>query len=120
MNCTTFFPETMFHQLRQDVSSKKVVSITNSPYRKKIKVNGNTYELSISTGHYLVSGEYYVSGWVDHAYTNLYGHRDIGGGNYLKVVLDSYQSFKDAVNAILSRYPDYKEEAFEPYQMAWF
>ena len=120
MNAKTFFTEDMFNQLKKDIAKHKVIRGLETPYRKKINTNGNHYELSISTGHYIGTNEYFISGWVDHAYTDKTGYRNIGGGNYLTVNLDNWQAFKVGINKTLSRFPDYTEEEFENEQLSLF
>lgn len=121
MNASTFFTEDMFNRLKKDVIAKKVFRITETPYRKKIKTNGNTYELSISASHYVFGDrEYFVSGNISHSYTNENGYRDIGGGNYLTVNLENYYAFKTGINKTLQRFPDYTPEEYYPEQLSLF
>ncbi len=120
MNASTFFTEDMFNRLKKDIQSKKVVPLTITPYKKEVKIKGNSYKLAISTGHYVVDDKaYYVSGWEDHNFTEN-GHRNQGGGNGIKIILDSYQAFLAGINKTLRRFPDFTEEEFYEEQLSWF
>ena len=113
MNATDFFSFDSFLALKKDVSRQKQIRLTETPYGRKIKCNGNHYELQISTGVYYGTDTCYISGWIDHAYTDSTGHRNVGGGNYLKVDLTDYEAFKAAINSTLKGFPDYTPEENE-------
>ena len=113
MNAADFFSYDSFLALKRDVNHQKIVPIAQTPYGKKIKRNGNHYEVQISTGKYYGTDTFYISGWIDHAYTSARGIREIGGGNYLKVDLTNYEAFKTAINKTLSKFPDYTPEENE-------
>lgn len=121
MNASTFFTESMYHQLKQDIAEQKALPIRETPYTRAIKVNGNRYELSITAGHYAIGNhEYYFSLWHDYNYKNNRGSRDIGGGSGGQINLDSYEAFTDKINSLLKKFPDYTEPVFEPVQLSLF
>lgn len=120
MNASTFFTEDMYNRLKRDIQAKKVIPYTETPYKKEIKIKGNTYKVEITTGHYVVDDKaYYVSCWEDHNFMKD-GHRDQGGGNGIKVILDSYSAFLAGINERLRRFPDFTEEEFYEEQLCWF
>lgn len=121
MNAQQFFSQDTFHQLKQDITEQKLLSIFDTPYRKEIKTRGNRYELSIVTGRYAFGDHaYFVSLWHDYNYTNNRGSRDIGGGSGSAVILDSYEAFTEKIDNLLKRFPDYTEPTFEPVQLSLF
>ena len=121
MNASTFFTEDMFNRLKKDILAKKVIPHTETPYRKEIKIKGNKYKLTITTGHYVVGDkDYYTSLWHDEQYTDKNGHRNMSGGTGSSIILDSYQAFLDGINKLLRRFPDFTEEEFYEEQLSWF
>lgn len=121
MNATTFFPETLFQQMKQDVADQKVLHFSETPYQKELKVKGNHYKLMITTGHYIVGNqEYYISLWHDYNYSNPKGSREIGGGCGAGVIMDSYEAFTEKIDRLLKKFPDYTEPVFEPVQLSLF
>jgi hypothetical protein len=121
MNATTFFSVEQFHQLKQDITEQKLISIFETPYRKEVKTRGNRYELSITTGRYVFgNNDYFISLWHDYNYANDRGSRDIGGGSGSAVNLDSYEAFTEKIDNLLKRFPDYTEPTFEPVQLSLF
>lgn len=104
MNATTFFSEKDFNNLKKDIKSKRIIGLLDTPYGKKIKIKGNTYELKIATGYYS-GGGYHTTVWIDYHYSH-----NIGGGNYPPVVMTSWEEFKKAINKLLERFPDYTED----------
>ena len=120
MNATTFFTEQQYHRLKQDIAQEKILHPTETPYKHTHKTNGNTYQLMITTGRYTyeaAKGQYYVSLWDDYNYKGIYDSRNIGGSNACKLVLDTFETFKESINNRLSKFPDYKEEE-QPLQFA--
>ncbi len=118
MNATNFFTESQFNKLKELVAKEEIISLITTPFRKKHKVNGNTYELSISTGRYVGNNEYHVSIFEDYNFKSKYG-RDIGGGNFITVNLNSWNDFKNSINKGLKKFPDYSEDE-EPEQISLF
>lgn len=121
MNAATFYSQETFNQLRLDVLAKKEISSTSNQYSKKCVTNGNTYKLCIHAGHFNFGNhDYFVSLWYDYNYPGLHQSRNIGGGSYGNIHIESYEAFKTGINELLRRFPDYKEEAFEPVQLSLF
>ncbi len=118
MNATTFFTEQQFIQLRELVAKEEIISIFTTPFRSKHKINGNTYELSISTGRYVSNNEYHITIFEDHNCQSQYG-RNIGGGNYIVANLNSWNDFKNSINSALKKFPDYSEDE-KPEQFCLF
>ena len=104
MNATTFFSEKDFNNLKKDIKNHRINDLLDTPYGKKIKIKRNTYELKITTGYYR-NGRYHITGWIDYHYAH-----NIGGGNCLPVVMESWEEFKKAINKVLERFPDYTED----------
>lgn len=104
MNATTFFTEQQFNKLKELAAKEEIISILTTPFRKKHKINGNSYELSISTGRYRGNNKYHVTLFEDHNFQCEYG-RDIGGGNYITVNLNSWNDFKNSINKGLKKIP---------------
>jgi hypothetical protein len=118
MNAATFFTEQQFNKLKELVANEEIISLLTTPFRKQHKINGNTYELSISTGRYVSSNEYHVSIYESHNFQSEYC-RNIGGGNYITVNLNSWNDFKNSINKGLKKFPDYSEDE-EPEQICLF
>lgn len=121
MNAASFFNESDYERLKDIVEREEVIECLDTPFRRKHKTNGNSYELTIYTGHYaptIYNGAYCCSCWYDYNYKGIYDSRDIGGG-VLKLVLSTYEEFKKSINNILQKFPDYKESE-EPAQIRFF
>lgn len=110
MNATTFFSEQTFLRLKEDIAQQKEFHLTETPYQKKVRINGNSYELEISAYVNPYTNLYQITCWINYNYPGLYQSRNIGGGNYPRINLDNYEAFKESINKTLSRFPDYKEE----------
>ena len=121
MNATTFFTEDQFRSLKCDILAQKVIDINSTPYGKRIKINGNTYQIRITTG-YLKVGDcsYYTSLWDDYSYKGKREDREIGGGCGGRVVLDSYEAFCADINGLLRKFPDFTEPKPTFEQMSLF
>ena len=119
MNAKTFFSRKTFELIRQDVLSEREIDV--GKYGKKYRINGNTYGLSVHASHYSFGNhEYFVSLWYDYNYPGQYQSRNIGGGTGRTPDLSSYEAFCNYINDILRKYPDYKEQVFEPEQLSLF
>lgn len=118
MNATTFFTEQQFNNLKELIAKEETISSLDTPFRKLHEVNGNTYELTVLTGRYVNSNEYYFSIYEDHNFKGEYG-RVIGGGNCVTVNLNSWADFKECINKCLKKSPDYTEDE-EPQQISLF
>lgn len=120
MNATKFFTEETFNRIKADIKQEKILEPYDNPYRKTLKINGNTYELMVCTGRYTyeeAKGQYYTSLWDSYSYKDNYGSRSIGGSAGGSVNIESYEAFKECVNKRLSQFPDYTEEE-QPLQLA--
>ena len=114
MNAADFFSASTYEAIKQDVNQKKIFGPIDTPYQKKIKVRNNKYDFRISTGHYMVEPfSYFVHFSEDHVYPGSYG----GSCGHV-ISLDSYEAFKDSINRLISRFPDYTPE--EKVQLSWF
>lgn len=114
MNAADFFSQSTFEQIRQDVANKKVFRLTETPYRKKLKIRNHSYELSISAGYYIVEPySYFVHFSESHNYPG-----NLGGSGGSSINLESYEAFKDSINRLISKFPDYTPE--QEVQLSWF
>lgn len=106
-----FFTEEQFNEIKQRIAKEEIFGITDTPFKKEVRINGNTYKLEV---HASVNyeGKYYVSGLHDYNFKSTYltDGRDVGGGTYTPDMTD-YQAFKDGLNKLLKKFPDYEEEA---------
>jgi hypothetical protein len=106
MNAADFFSASTYEAIKQDVKNQKVFGLIDTPYQKKIKVRNNTYDFRISAGYYVIEPfSYFVHFSEDHIYPGSYG-----GSCGSNVNLDSYEAFKDSINRLISRFPDYTQE----------
>lgn len=108
MNATTFFSEEMFLRLKRDVQAQNLIDPCDSSYGKKVKINGNTYQLRIHASFYNFGNcEYFCSLWYDYNYKGIYDSREIGGGAGGTLHLENYEAFCAGLNERLKRFPDY-------------
>ena len=106
MNAADFFSASTYESIKQDVQNRKVFGLIDTPYQKKIKVRNNTYDFRISAGYYVIEPfSYFVHFSEDHIYPGNYG-----GSCGSSVNLDSYEAFKDSINRLINRFPDYTQE----------
>ncbi len=123
MNAASFFNESDYERLKDIVEREEVINCIKTPFRRRHKENGNTYELIISTGHYhpsIYNGAYFVSCMYDCNLKGENGERNIfGGSHFTEINLTSFDAFMDCFNSKLKRFPDYKESE-EPAQMRFF
>ena len=120
MNARDFFSASDFEKLLDIYQNKVIIDVLDTPFKKTIRVNGNTYSLLIYTGHYASSvfnGNFYVSCWYDFNHKGPYQSRDIYGGS-CSPNMRSYQDFLEQINQILKRTPDYEEAQEE--QLTFF
>ena len=110
MNATNFFTEETFNRIKADIKAKKVINYLNCPYEFICKVKGNKYKISLHTGYYTGTNEYFYSFWIDYNFANPPYSRSIGRGTYSHISLDNYEAFNESINRILINYPDYTEE----------
>jgi len=113
MNARSFFTEQDFDEMKSAWTEKRETGLFD--HQRKVKANGNTYELLIYTmfnawGTYIACGHIYYN----YACKELSDGRSIGGGTYLRVILDGdYEDFLDGINYTLEGLPDYKQPACE-------
>ena len=115
MNARSFFTEQDFAELKSAWVEKRKTGLFD--HEKTVKVNGNTYTLSAYVGQYVFGDRnFFASGMIQYNYAckDLSDGRSIGGGTYLRVILDGdYEDFLDGINYTLERFPDYKQPACE-------
>lgn len=124
MNAASFFNESDYERLKDIVEREEVIRCIDTPFRRCHKENGNTYELTISTGHYhpsIHNGAYHVSMLQSYNFKSekIDGFRNIGGGSCPDIDISDFESFTESINGILRKFPDYKESE-EPIQMRFF
>ena len=118
MNANDFFTKDMYYDLLRDIAAETILTPSETPYQKKLKIKGNTYHLRIVANRYSTDNhDYFVSFWDDHNYVQN-GYRNQGGSCGSAPNLDTWDSFKDWINKRLSKFPDYTAELNE--QLCWF
>jgi hypothetical protein len=117
MNAKDFFSLNDYEKLLDIYQKQIVVSITDTPFRKTVKENGNTYSFAISTGHYVptvFNGAYHITGFYDFNHQCKYQSqsRDVYGGT-MRPDMESYDAFFESINKTLKKASDYEEEQEE-------
>lgn len=108
MNARSFFTEQDFNELKSAWTEKRETGLFD--HVKTVKENGNTYELTLwilcdAWGTFRAAGDIYYN----YACKELSDGRSIGGGTYLRVILDGdYEDFLDGINYTLEKFPDFK------------
>ena len=119
MNAKDFFSVADFEKLREIKKNQIAISITNTPFRRTIKINGNIYTLTISSGRYVDDNSYFMSLQHDFSHKSISGEsRQIYGGTGSEPDLTSYEAFCNDINRTLKRTPDYEETQEE--QLTFF
>lgn len=119
MNARDFFTVADFEELQKIKRNQQEIRITDTPFRRTVKVNGNVYTLTISSGRYVGDNSYFMSCWHDFSHKSKSGgDRQIYGGTGSEPNLTSYDAFCNDLNGILKRTPDYEEEQAE--QLTFF
>ena len=120
MNAALFFSKEAYDRLIEVVEKEEIIKALGTPFKTIIRIRGNTYSIKIFTGRYYGSGEYYVCSIIDHNYaSNEHIDRCVGGESHRVVVSDGYEKFKESLNEVLRRFPDYTEEE-KPLQLSLF
>ena len=119
MNAKDFFSVADFENLQETKKNQTAISITNTPFRRTVKVNGNIYTLTVSSGRYVDDNSYFMSLWHDFSHKSKSGgSRQIYGGTGSEPDLSSYEAFCNDINRKLKRTPDYEEDEEE--QLTFF
>jgi hypothetical protein len=114
MNAKDFFSVADFEKLQEIKKNEIAISVTNTLFRRTVKVNGNIYTLTVSSGRYVDDNSYFMSLWHDFSHKSISGgSRQKYGGTGSKPDLTSYEAFCDDINRTLKRTPDYEEEQEE-------
>lgn len=120
MNAKDFFTVDDFENLLEIKKNQIAISITTTPFRRTVKVDGNIYTLTVSSGRYVDDNSYFMSLWHDFNYKSISGgSRQIYGGTGAEPDLTSYEAFCNDINRTIKRTPDYKEDE-EELQLRFF
>lgn len=113
MNARSFFSEQDFAELKSAWTEKRETGLFD--HEKTVKVNGNTYTLNPYVGQYVIEDRsFFASGMIQYNYMGKSGQRQLGGGTYLRVILDGdFEDFLEGINYTLERFPDFKKPACE-------
>ena len=120
MNAKDFFSESDYEKLLDTYRNEKIVDVLETPFKKTIRANGNTYSLLIYTDHYtpdVFGGAFFMSCFYDFNHKGPYQSRDIYGSS-IKPDMTSYKGFLNSLNQAFKRTPDYEEEQEE--QLTFF
>jgi hypothetical protein len=122
MNAKDFFSESDYEKLLDIYRNEKIVDVLETPFKKTIRANGNTYSLLIYTDHYtpdVFGGAFFMSCFYDFNHKGPYQSRDIYGSS-IKPDMTSYKGFLNSLNQAFKRAPDFTEDEEEPEQITFF
>lgn len=120
MNAKNFFTESDYEKLVDIYQNEKIVDILDTPFRKTVRVNGNSYSMLIYTSHYspgVFNGAFFMSCCYDFNHKGPYQSRDIYGSS-IKPCMTSYKGFLNSLNQAFKRAPDFTEDEEE--QLTFF
>ena len=120
MNAKDFFSESVYEDVLKVYNHQEVVDVLESPFKKVVRANGNSYQLLIWSGHYhpsVFNGAYFLNCSYDFNHKGLYDGRYIYGSS-IKPDMSSYQAFCKSINDVLKKTPDYQEDEEE--QLTFF
>lgn len=119
MNARDFFSEADFQAIKTAREKQEIIKVMDTPFRRTVKTNGNIYTLTVVSGRYSGSNDYFMSCWHDFNHKSKSGgERQVYGGTGSEPILTSYNEFIDDINRILKRTPDFEEEQGE--QLTFF
>lgn len=125
MNALSFFTREQFERIKEMAEREEILCPNGTPFRKAVKENGNTYEISIFTGRYTfpdAEGDFYICGIYDFNHkSNISAERQLYGGTFSINAedLSDYENFASRLNNLLLRTPDYTVEE-QPIQYTLF
>lgn len=79
MNARDFFSVADYEAIKTARENQEIIKVFDTPFRRTVKVNGNTYTLTVVSGRYVGSDEYHMSVWHDFNHTGIYSRQIYGG-----------------------------------------